>query len=111
MAGFGNKYLRKSGEQTRVTAQQVEESVNGSLSRLGTDHIDLLQVGGHACKEASVQADSSGAKDLYKRFIKGLHGGAETGTTKAGCRANSSGAYLCSSRNHMGYVAGHHTSH
>ncbi|CAL5225561.1 g8398 [Coccomyxa viridis] len=44
VAGFGNKYLRKNGEQTRVTAQQVEESVNGSLSRLGTDYIDLLQV-------------------------------------------------------------------
>lgn len=43
VAGFGNKYLRKDGEQTRVTAQQVEESVNGSLSRLGTDYIDLLQ--------------------------------------------------------------------
>ncbi len=44
VAGFGNKYLRKNGEQTRITAQQVEESVNGSLSRLGTDYIDLLQV-------------------------------------------------------------------
>ena len=44
VAGYGNKYLRKSGEQTRITAQQVEESVNGSLARLGTDYIDLLQV-------------------------------------------------------------------
>ena len=44
MAGYGNKYLRQNGEQTRVTAQQVEQSVNGSLSRLGTDYIDLLQV-------------------------------------------------------------------
>jgi aryl-alcohol dehydrogenase-like predicted oxidoreductase len=44
VAGYGNKYLRKDGEQTRVTTQQVEESVNGSLSRLGTDYIDLLQV-------------------------------------------------------------------
>lgn len=44
MAGYGNKYLRKSEEQTRITAQQVEESVNGSLARLGTDYIDLLQV-------------------------------------------------------------------
>lgn len=44
VAGYGNKYLRQNGEQTRVTAQQVEESVNGSLSRLGTDYIDLLQV-------------------------------------------------------------------
>ena len=44
VAGYGNKYLRQNGEQTRVTAEQVEESVNGSLSRLGTDYIDLLQV-------------------------------------------------------------------
>ena len=45
VAGYGNKYLRQNGEETRITAKQVEESVNGSLSRLGTDHIDLLQVG------------------------------------------------------------------
>ena len=44
VAGYGNKYLRQNGEQTRVTAQQVEQSVNGSLSRLGTDYTDLLQV-------------------------------------------------------------------
>ncbi|CAK0734225.1 hypothetical protein CVIRNUC_000401 [Coccomyxa viridis] len=44
VAGYGNKYLRQNGEETRITAKQVEESVNGSLSRLGTDHIDLLQV-------------------------------------------------------------------
>lgn len=44
VAGFGNKYLRKNGEQTRITAQQVEESVEGSLRRLKTDYIDLLQV-------------------------------------------------------------------
>lgn len=45
VAGYGNKYLRQNGEETRISAKQVEESVNGSLSRLGTDHIDLLQVG------------------------------------------------------------------
>lgn len=44
MAGYGNKYLRKNGEQTRITAEQVEESVEGSLQRLNTDYIDLLQV-------------------------------------------------------------------
>jgi aryl-alcohol dehydrogenase-like predicted oxidoreductase len=44
VAGYGNKYLRKNGGQTRITAQQVEESVNGSLERLQTDYIDLLQV-------------------------------------------------------------------
>lgn len=44
VAGYGNKYLRTNGEETRITAEQVEESVNGSLQRLGTDYIDLLQV-------------------------------------------------------------------
>ena len=53
MAGYGNKYLRKNGDQTRITAEQVEESVNNSLSRLGTDYIDLLQVGVCACTEVS----------------------------------------------------------
>ena len=37
-------YLRDSGETVRVTPAQIEESVNKSLQRLGTDHIDLLQV-------------------------------------------------------------------
>ena len=44
VAGYGNKYLRKNGEETRITVEQVEESVNNSLQRLGTDYIDLLQV-------------------------------------------------------------------
>ncbi|EIE26615.1 Aldo/keto reductase [Coccomyxa subellipsoidea C-169] len=44
VAGYGNKYLRKNGEQTRITAEQVEESVEGSLRRLKTDYIDLLQI-------------------------------------------------------------------
>ena len=49
VAGYGNKYLRKNGDETRITAKQVEESVNGSLQRLGTDYIDLLQVSLHFC--------------------------------------------------------------
>ena len=43
VAGYGNKYLRKEGV-TRITPNQIEESVNNSLQRLQTDHIDLLQV-------------------------------------------------------------------
>lgn len=39
-------HLRDSGEGTRVNPSQIEESVNKSLARLGTDHIDLLQAGG-----------------------------------------------------------------
>lgn len=35
-------YLR--GEESRVTPKQIEQSVNDSLSRLGTDYVDLLQV-------------------------------------------------------------------
>ncbi|KAK9814171.1 hypothetical protein WJX72_001597 [[Myrmecia] bisecta] len=43
VAGHGNKYLRE-GKETRVTPSQIEQSVEDSLKRLGTDHIDLLQV-------------------------------------------------------------------
>ena len=43
VAGYGNKYLRKDGI-TRVTPDQISESVDKSLARLGTDYIDLLQV-------------------------------------------------------------------
>lgn len=56
VAGFGNKYLRKNGEQTRITAEQVEESVEGSLSRLKTDYIDLLQVQCACSCEVSITA-------------------------------------------------------
>lgn len=52
VAGYGNKYLRKNGEQTRITAEQVEESVEGSLRRLNTDYIDLLQVKEFACQHS-----------------------------------------------------------
>eukprot|EP00884_Botryococcus_braunii_P006093 jgi/Botrbrau1/15485/Bobra.43_2s0105.1 len=44
VAGYGNSYLRANGEASRVTAAQIEESVNNSLARLDTDHIDLLQI-------------------------------------------------------------------
>ena len=44
VAGFGNDYLRTGGEVTRITKAQVKESVEGSLARLGTDAIDLLQI-------------------------------------------------------------------
>lgn len=38
------KHLRDAGNGTSVTAAQIEESVNKSLKRLGTDYIDLLQI-------------------------------------------------------------------
>lgn len=37
-------YMREAGGPTRVNGDQIEESVNNSLARLGTDYIDLLQV-------------------------------------------------------------------
>lgn len=38
------KHLRDAADGTRVNASQIEESVNKSLARLGTDYIDLLQI-------------------------------------------------------------------
>lgn len=37
-------YLRDSGEGTIVNRQQIIESVDKSLNRLGTDYIDLIQI-------------------------------------------------------------------
>lgn len=38
------KWLRDSGEGTRVRKKDIVEAVDKSLKRLGTDYIDLLQV-------------------------------------------------------------------
>ncbi|CAM9537248.1 unnamed protein product, partial [Discosporangium mesarthrocarpum] len=40
----GQTYLRDSGEGPRVRKSDIVESVDKSLKRLGTDHIDLLQI-------------------------------------------------------------------
>lgn len=45
VSGYGRQdYLRDNDVKPRVTPDQIEESVNKSLSRLGTDYIDLLQI-------------------------------------------------------------------
>jgi aryl-alcohol dehydrogenase-like predicted oxidoreductase len=48
VAGYGthNTYLRNPEQTVRVTPDQIVESVDASLKRLGTDYIDLLQVTG-----------------------------------------------------------------
>lgn len=43
VAGYSDKtWLR--GKETRVNPEQIEQSVNDSLQRLQTDHLDLLQI-------------------------------------------------------------------
>lgn len=37
-------WIRKDGGTVRVSSKQIMESVEGSLQRLGTDYIDLLQI-------------------------------------------------------------------
>ena len=37
-------WLRKDGGPVRLTAAQITEAVEGSLKRLGTDYIDLVQL-------------------------------------------------------------------
>jgi len=44
VCGFNERFTWFRDEPTRVTRQQVLRSVDDSLSRLGTDHIDLLQI-------------------------------------------------------------------
>jgi aryl-alcohol dehydrogenase-like predicted oxidoreductase len=46
VCGYNERYtwMRDSGEGTRLTREQITESVDKSLLRLGTDHIDLLQI-------------------------------------------------------------------
>ena len=44
VCGFNERFTWFRGGTTRVTREQVIASVDASLSRLGTDHIDLLQI-------------------------------------------------------------------
>lgn len=38
-------WLRKDGSHTKINRDQIMESVEGSLERLGTDYIDILHLG------------------------------------------------------------------
>jgi aryl-alcohol dehydrogenase-like predicted oxidoreductase len=45
VSGYGRQpYLREGGKLPRVDAENIEYAVDRSLQRLGTDHVDLLQV-------------------------------------------------------------------
>lgn len=37
-------WLRKDGQTVRLSPKQIREAVEGSLKRLGTDYVDLLQL-------------------------------------------------------------------
>jgi len=45
VSGYGRQtYLRADGSLPRVNESNIVQSVDASLQRLGTDHIDLLQI-------------------------------------------------------------------
>eukprot|EP00197_Chlamydomonas_leiostraca_P005555 CAMPEP_0202867978 /NCGR_PEP_ID=MMETSP1391-20130828/9902_1 /ASSEMBLY_ACC=CAM_ASM_000867 /TAXON_ID=1034604 /ORGANISM="Chlamydomonas leiostraca, Strain SAG 11-49" /LENGTH=386 /DNA_ID=CAMNT_0049548071 /DNA_START=29 /DNA_END=1189 /DNA_ORIENTATION=- len=46
ISGYSERttWVRDPPRTTRVTREQIKESVDASLKRLGTDHIDLLQI-------------------------------------------------------------------
>jgi aryl-alcohol dehydrogenase-like predicted oxidoreductase len=45
VSGYGRQsWLRDGGKFPRVDAANIEEALNKSLARLGTDHVDLLQI-------------------------------------------------------------------
>lgn len=47
VSGYGRQnYLREGGKLPRVDAANIEEALDKSLARLGTDYVDLLQVRG-----------------------------------------------------------------
>ena len=45
VSGYGRQsWMREGGELPRVNASNIEQALNKSLQRLGTDHVDLLQI-------------------------------------------------------------------
>jgi len=44
VAGYNERFTWMRGGPTRVTREQIHESVDASLSRLGVEHLDLLQI-------------------------------------------------------------------
>jgi len=71
-------WVRDAGAPTRVTRDQIRESVEKSLQRLGTDYIDLLQIhwpdryvslfGGEAYDEANHRPDDIPFEEQLKAF-------------------------------------------
>merc|ERR1719182_1006368 len=44
VAGYNERFTWLRGGPTRVTREQIHQSVDASLERLGVEHLDLLQI-------------------------------------------------------------------
>lgn len=99
MAGYSERidWLRDAGAPTRVSRDQILESVDASLKRLGTDHVDLLQV---HWPDRYVSLFGSGPYDITQRreyvgfeeTLRALQEVVNSGKVRALSRA---GGYAC----------------
>jgi len=88
-SGAGIDWLRKDGQRPRATKAQIIESVEASLERLGTDYIDLIQIGWPDRYSPSAGSDffnveeASEDADLYSEQLEAIRDLVDQGKVRA----------------------------